>query len=477
MSDPFVIIGGDAAGLSAASKYLRESGDRDVIVFERGEWVSYAHCGMPYYIKGEVESLTDLTTLSPSDITDRGIDLYRNHEVTALDTERSRVTVAGPNTEFKQSYSDLLIATGASAQTDPIDGTGLAGVFTLHSMDAAGALRAYLTDPDEIDPSIYDGEFIDRSRVEQYASRDPPTTGAIIGGGYVGVEMAEALTAHGLDLHLFQRSDQLVPPFGTEVGAAMADRLRDHGVQIHLDTAVKAIEGSTAVESITTDAGDVDIDVAILGIGITPNSELAAATDIERHQSGAILADRYGRTSEPEVYAAGDCATVPNAVTGRETWMPLGLTANRAGRAIGQTVVGDPTPVGEVVETAMLKAFELEAGRVGLIDPDRAEKAGFDPVRESVTANSRSGYYPGSADTTVSLVADAGTDRLLGGTIVGTDRAAIRIDTLATAISSELTVGEVEQLDLGYAPPFSPVWDPVLVAAKVLNGTLDSASS
>jgi NADPH-dependent 2,4-dienoyl-CoA reductase/sulfur reductase-like enzyme len=162
-----------------------------------------------------------------------------------------------------------------------------------------------------------------------------------------------------------------------------------------------------------------------------------------------------------------------HAVTGEPDWVPLGLTANRAGRAIGQTVAGDPEPVGDIAGTGVVKAFELECGRTGILDHERAREAGFDPITETVTAGSRSGYYPGGAETTVTLTADRASGRLLGGALVGEDRAAIRIDTLATALEADLTVGELERLDLAYAPPFSPVWDPVLVAAKVLRGTLD----
>jgi NADPH-dependent 2,4-dienoyl-CoA reductase/sulfur reductase-like enzyme len=166
-------------------------------------------------------------------------------------------------------------------------------------------------------------------------------------------------------------------------------------------------------------------------------------------------------------------ATARHAVTGDEVWVPLGLTANRAGRAVGSTVAGAPEPVGDVAGTAVVKAFDLECGRVGLVAEDAAREAGFAPIRETITAGSRSGYYPGAAETAVTLVADRNTGRVLGGAIAGTDRAAIRIDTLATAIENGMSVAEVERLDLAYAPPFSPVWDPVLVAAKVLNGRLD----
>ena len=470
VTDPFVVVGGDAAGLSAASKCRRESPDREVIVFERGRWVSYAHCGLPYYVKGEIDDLLSLTTLAPEDVDDRGIDLRRGHEVTAVDTGRRTVTVEGPDGSFEQSYGDLLVATGARAVA-PVDGVGLDGAFTLHHMDSAAALRAFLSEPGTVDPATVGGEYTDESFVRPYAERTPPETAAIVGGGYVGVETAEALAAWDLEVHLFQRGDALLPPFGDAVSEAVADELRDRGVHLHLGCEVTALDGDDAgrLSAVGHTDGETAAEVAVVGVGVRPNAELAAEAGVQTGASGAVAVDEYGRTSAPDVYAAGDCAVAEHVVTGRRTWVPLGLTANRAGRAVGATVAGDPTPTGGVAGTAVVKAFDQECGRTGILDHDEAREAGFDPVSETVTAGSRSGYYPGSADTTVTLCADRDTGRLLGGSVVGTDRAAVRIDTVATALTGGLTVEELEQTDLAYAPPFSPVWDPVLVAAKVVS--------
>jgi NADPH-dependent 2,4-dienoyl-CoA reductase/sulfur reductase-like enzyme len=285
--------------------------------------------------------------------------------------------------------------------------------------------------------------------------------------------MAEAFDAHDVDVHLFQRSERLLPPFGDAVGDAVADHLRERDVELHLDREVERLAGDGRVERVVCTGGaEQAVDAAVVGIGVAPETEIVADTPVELGDSGAIAVDDYGRTSVDGVYAAGDCAEDDHAVTGRPTWVPLGLTANRAGRAVGATVAGDPTPVGEVAGTAVVKAFELECGRTGFVGDAEARAAGFDPVTETITAGSRSGYYPGAAETTVTLTADRGTGRLLGGSIVGRDHAAVRIDTVATALSGGLTVGELERTDLAYAPPFSPVWDPVLVAAKVLGGRL-----
>jgi len=471
MSDPFVVIGGDAAGLSAASKFARAQSDRDVVVFERGRWVSYAHCGTPYYVKGEVERLTDLLSLSPEAAAERGIDLRREHEVVAVDTDAETVTVEHDGETFEQPYGDLLVATGAHAVTAPIEGFHRDMAFTMHGLDSAAAVRAALADPDEpaVDTSI---DYVDADLVEHYAAMAPPERVAIVGGGYVGVEMAEAFRAHGLETHVFQRGGHLLSPFGDSVCERVADHLRDQGVELHTNCSVEELAGGDSVEAVVYDGGRVPVDLALVGIGVAPNTALLEDTPVELGPSGAVSVDDYGRTTVDGVYAAGDCAEDDHTVTGEPVWVPLGLTANRAGRAIGQTVAGDPEPVGDVAGTAVVKAFELEAGRVGIIDHDDARDAGFDPVTTSITAGSRSGYYPGNEETTVSLTADRESGRVLGGSIVGRDRAAIRIDTLATALSSDLTVAELERLDLAYAPPFSPVWDPVLVAAKVLRGEL-----
>jgi NADPH-dependent 2,4-dienoyl-CoA reductase/sulfur reductase-like enzyme len=465
---PFVVIGGDAAGLSAASKCVREDPDREVVVFERGSWVSYAHCGMPYYVAGEVPRLEDLLSLSPADIADRGVELHRNHEVTAVDTEAGTVTVSGPADTFEQPYGDLLVATGARAAAGPFD-LDTEGAFTVHGLDSAAAIRAFLRS--DVDPASVDGEFVDRRLVARYAERDPPSAAAIVGGGYVGVEMAEALRAHDLTVHLFQRGPTPLAPFGEAVGETVAEHLAEHGVDVHTDTAVEGIVGDDRVEGVAAGGEVYDAELAVVGVGIRPNVEfLDGALDVGA--SGALATDEFGRTSAPDVYAAGDCAETRHAVTGEPTWVPLGLTANRAGRAVGATVAGEPTPVGDVAGTAVVKAFELGAGRTGIVDEQRARDAGLEPASVTITADSRSGYYPGAADTTVTLLADRDSGRVLGGATVGTDRAAKRIDTVATALDAGLSVGAVERLDLGYAPPFSPVWDPVLIAAKVLGGEL-----
>ncbi|MFB6150382.1 MAG: FAD-dependent oxidoreductase [Haloarculaceae archaeon] len=468
MSDPFVVVGGDAAGMSAASKFRREAPDREVVVFERGEWVSYGACGLPYYVEGKVETLDDLVSVTPEEfVEERGVDLRTGHEVTAIDVGEQTVTVEGPDGTFEQGYGDLLVATGARAVEPPVDGTDLDGVFTLHDMESGAAIRQYLgAETPAVDLGPGDDGFVGS------VPADGVDAVAVVGGGYVGIEMTEAFDARGLDVHLFEMLPHTLQPFGAETAAAVEDHLREQGVRVHLDAPVDALLGDRRVESVAAGDVEVPVDLALVGAGVAPNGELAERAGVDLGPTGAIATDEYGRTSAAGVYAAGDVAESTHVVTGEPVHVPLALTANRAGRAVGATVGGTPTPVGEVAGTAVLKALDLEVARTGLVDEGRAREAGFDPVSVTISAPSRAHYYPGGSEIRVTLVGDRESGRLLGASMVGREGVTKRIDTVATALHAGLTVEEATQLDLSYAPPVSPVWDPVLTAAKVLGGKL-----
>jgi NADPH-dependent 2,4-dienoyl-CoA reductase/sulfur reductase-like enzyme len=465
MTAPVVVVGGDAAGMSAASKFKRDAPDREVVVFERGQWVSYGACGLPYYVKGAVETLEDLVSVTPEEfVEERDIDLRTNHEVTAIDRDDRTVTVEGPDGEFEQSYSDLLVATGARAVEPPLDGMDKDGVFTLHSMGAGADIRRAL--------GVETPSVDSREAAADYADAESPESVGIIGGGYVGIEMAEAFAERGLDVHLFEMLPHTLQPFGAEAAATVEDHLREEGIDLHLDTAVEGIRGDERVSAIAAGDADVPVDLALVGVGVAPNTDLAEDAGIEVGETGAIATDEYGRTNDDHVYAAGDCAEATHVVTGDPDHVPLALTANRAGRAIGQTLADDPTPVGEIAGTAAVKAFDLEVARTGLIDEERATEAGFDPVSVTITAPSRAHYYPGGSAIEITILGDRESGRVLGASMVGREGVAKRIDTVAAALHAEMTAHQLSYLDLAYAPPFSPVWDPVLTAAKVLEGKL-----
>ncbi|AXR81310.1 FAD-dependent oxidoreductase [Natrarchaeobaculum sulfurireducens] len=472
MTEPFVVVGGDAAGMSAASKAKRDDPDLEVVVFEKGEWVSYGACGLPYYVKGEIQSLEALVSVTPEEFREeRGINLRTGHEVVAIDPDGQTVT-AEPldgGEPIVQSYDHLLLATGAEAVVPSIDGTDREGVYTLGSMSDGKELREYVARA----RTRKSFQQPDRGPACRYLE-DCVGPVAVVGGGYVGLEMAEALAANGFEVNVFQRGDRLLNGFSEATSEAVADHLREEDVLVHLGTDVLELTGDDAVEAVVTDEGRIDVEMVLLGTGVRPRTALAEAAGIDLGETGAIATDAYCETNVPDVYAAGDCAEAAHTVTGDPVYVPLALTANRHGRAVGQTVAGTPTEGGSVAGTAAIKVFDVEAARTGILDHEEATAAGFDPVTKTIDANSRAGYYPEGGTVTVTLTADRQTGRVLGGSLVSEygEGAVHRSHAIVGALEEEATVFDLEDYDLAYAPPFNTTWDPVLVAAKVLSGTL-----
>jgi NADPH-dependent 2,4-dienoyl-CoA reductase/sulfur reductase-like enzyme len=463
----FVIVGGDAAGMSAASKAKRDDPDLDVVVFERGRWVSYGACGLPYYVKGEIQSLEDLVSVTPEEFCDeRDIDLRTGHDVVDVDLEGRTVTASGDDGEVVQRHDHLLFATGAAAVAPPIDGRDRTGVFTLGSMSDGKELREY------VGRARRDGDLQqpDRGPACQFLeSCDGPV--GIVGGGYVGVEMAEALAANGFEVHLFQRGDRVLKQFSVATSEAVQAHLAEQNVALYLDAAVTELAGGSAVEAVVTADERVPVEMVLVGTGVRPRTDLAAAAGVELGETGAIATDRFGETNRRDVYAAGDCAEADHVVTGDPTYAPLALTANRRGRAVGRTVAGRRTDAGGVAGTAAVKAFSVEAARTGLLDGE-ARAAGFDPLTETIDAKSRAGYYPDGGTVRVTLTVDRPSGRVLGGSLVSEygEGAVHRSHALVGAVTEGVTVDELANYDLAYAPPFNTTWDPVLTAAKVVGG-------
>jgi NADPH-dependent 2,4-dienoyl-CoA reductase/sulfur reductase-like enzyme len=466
----FVVVGGDAAGMSAASKAKRDDPDQEVVVFEQGEWVSYGACGLPYYVKGEIQSLEDLVSLTPEQFRqERDIDLRTGHEVVDVDPDERTVTARHDDGTVVQEYDHLLVATGAEAVTPPIDGLERTGVFTLGSMSDGKDLREYVGRA----RSEEELQQPDRGPACQFLETCNGPVG-IVGGGYVGVEMAEALAANDFEVHLFQRGGRVLKQFSEATSDEVLDHLDDQDVAVYLGAEVRELAGDDRVEAVVTEDHRVPVDMVLVGTGVRPRTDLAQKAGIELGETGAIATDAYRETNKPDVYAAGDCAEASHVVTGEATYVPLALTANRHGRAIGQTVAGDPTEGGGVAGTAAVKAFEVEAARTGVLDHDEAREAGFDPVTETIDAKSRAGYYPEGGTVRVTLTADRDSGRVLGGCLVSEygEGAVYRSHALVGAVTGGITVEGLSNYDLAYAPPFNTTWDPVLTAAKVLGGKL-----
>ncbi|GAB3669945.1 FAD-dependent oxidoreductase [Halopiger thermotolerans] len=470
MTDTFVIVGGDAAGMSAASKAKRDDPDIEVVVFEKGEWVSYGACGLPYYVKGEIQSLEHLVSVTPEEFREeRDIDLRTDHEVVSIDPDAKTVIAEHDGGDTVQPYDSLLVATGAESVVPPIDGTDLEGVYTLGSMSDGKELREYVA-------RARNGESFqqpDRGPACRYLEDCSGPVG-VVGGGYIGIEMAEALAANGFEVNLFQRGDRVLKGFSEATSEAVADHLREQDVALHLGAEVETLSGDERVAAVVTDDERIEVEMVLLGTGVRPRTALAEDAGIELGETGAIETDAYRETNVSDVYAAGDCAEATHVVTGEPAYVPLALTANRHGRAVGQTVAGRPTEGGAIAGTAAVKAFDVEAARTGILDHEEAREAGFDPISETVTANSRAGYYPDGGTVTITLTADRDTGRVLGASLVSEygEGAVHRSHAVVAALEEGATAFDLENYDLAYAPPFNTTWDPVLVASKVLSGKL-----
>lgn len=468
MTGRFVIVGGDAAGMSAAAKAKRDAPEMDVIVLERGDWVSYGACGLPYYVKGEIGELEDLVVMEPRKIIEeRGIDLRRHHEAVAVDRDAQTVTIESDGDRYDEAYDKLLLATGAASSVPDIPGTDLDGVFSIRSLRAGRALKNYIaphdTPPEPVHETGHDGELRD------HFEHADPETACIVGANKIGIELAEAFVERGLTVHIFEEGSRPLPAFGSDVAEMVVDHLRESGVELHFETAVTEIRGSNGrVSEVQTSSSAIQTDTVIFDVAIDPETHLAEAAGIELGSTGAIATDEFGQTSDADIFAAGDCAEKYHHLIGEPVQWPFALAANRAGRAIGRTVAGTPTSVGEIVGTLVMKAMDLQVARTGIVDHEKARAAGFEPVSATITTISRAHYYPGWSRIVVHATADENTGRLLGANMVGEEGTAHRINSVATALAAEMTVAEAGNLDFGYAPPFGPVWDPILGVAKVL---------
>jgi NADPH-dependent 2,4-dienoyl-CoA reductase/sulfur reductase-like enzyme len=440
-----VIVGGNAAGMSAAAKAKRTQPDLEITVFEKGRFVSFGACGIPYFLTGAVPRLEDLLARTPEQFAAQGITVRTRHEVTALDLGQHTVTVADreENRTFQVSYDRLLLATGASPRWPDLPDLRGPNVFSLRTLEEALALKTLL-------------------------DRESPRHATLLGAGYLNLEMAEALRARGLEVTLVEAQKQVMGTLDPEMAALVEEELHRLGVVLRCSQTVQGVETDAAgrVRRVVTAQERWETDLLVVGVGVKPNVALAAAAGIERDGTGAIRTDRRMRTDRFGVYAAGDCVSVPHLVTGQRAYLPLALAANRQGRVAGTNLAGGQAEFHGVVGTAVAKVGDLGVAHTGLSEAQA--RALFPTVAAQITASDRARYYPGAAPLTVRLVAERGSGRLLGGQIVGPPSAVKRIDVIAAALHARLTVEDLEAFDLAYAPPLSPVWDPLLIAAQVL---------
>lgn len=449
-----MIVGGDAAGMSAASRLARTSGDAfQVTVLEREQVISYAACGMPYHLDRRIPDAGALLIRSPQEFQKLGISVLLHHEVLGIDTERGTLSVRVGDAEQSVGYDCLLLATGAEAVRPPIPGAQARNVFTFR-------------------------RYEDLLVLAQYLRRSRPKNMTVVGGGYVGIELAEVLRRRGVDVCLVEAEASLMPgTLDADMAAAVAEELERGGVRLRLGCAVDALGLSRGrARQVHTAAESWGCDAVILAVGVRPASKLARDAGIPLERNGAVITDERLRTATPGIWAAGDCASTTDLVTGRRTWVPLGPAANKQGRVAGDSIAGHRARFEGVVGTALVKAFELEIGRTGLTE-QAAREAGFEVLAAEITAGDRAPYYPGGRPTSVKLVVDGTSGRLLGAQITGASGVGGRTNVVATALHAGMDVERFLGLDLGYAPQFAPVWDPLLVAASKILGRLPRSSN
>lgn len=420
-----LVIGGVAAGLSAAARARRIDPSLEIVVLEKGADISYGACGLPYYLEGRVRRAEQLIVYTPEYFRkERNIAVRTGARVVSISHPRREVALDGGE---RVHYDRLVIATGARPHTTDFEGATLPHVFTLHTLADAERLKAYLRDKQ-------------------------PKHAVVIGAGYIGLEAADALRRNGLAVTIVEQSPHVLGRADAELTKAVRDRLERFRVELQLNTRASDVAARELV---------------ILATGLQPNVEITVDAGIEIGRTGAIRVDEHMETNLRGVYAAGDCAEAMHLVTGRPAYIPLGTTANKMGRVAGANAAGRRERFGGVVGTAIVNIFGMGVAFSGL-SADQARREGFSPVAARITARNRPGYF-GGKPITVELVADAGTRRLLGGSVWGEDGVEGRINVIATALHNRMRVEDVEQIDLAYAPPFATVWDPVLIAAQQLS--------
>ncbi|WP_069761847.1 FAD-dependent oxidoreductase [Streptomyces sp. LUP47B] len=442
-----VVIGGDAAGMSAASQARRLRGpeELEIVAFERGRFTSYSACGIPYWVGGEVSGPDQLIARTPEEHRARDIDLRMRTEVMEIDVDRQRVRARDleSGAESWTSYDKLVIATGARPIRPDLPGVDAPGVHGVQTLDDGQAL---------IDTLAHT-----RGR-----------KAVVVGAGYIGVEMAEALINHGYEVTVVNRGSEPMSTLDPDMGRMVHEAMEGLGITMVDDAAVtKVLTGEDGrVRAVATEHAEYPADVVVLGIGVRPETALAKAAGLPLGAHGGLLTDLAMRVRGHEnIWAGGDCVEVLDLVSGQERHIALGTHANKHGQVIGTGVGGGYATFPGVVGTAVSKVCDLEIARTGLREKD-ARRVGLQFVSVTIESTSRAGYYPGASPMTVKMLAERRTGRLLGVQIVGREGAGKRVDIAAVALTAGMTVEQMTALDLGYAPPFSPVWDPVLVAAR-----------
>ncbi len=442
-----VIIGGVAGGATAAARLRRLDETAEIVVFERSGYVSYANCGLPYYIGGVIEDQADLTLQTPESFFARfRVDMRVRHEVTALHPDRKTVCVRNLETgeEFEEAYDKLLLSPGAKPAQPRLPGVGLEKLFTLRTVE-------------------------DTFRIKDYISVHRPRSAVLAGGGFISLELAENLRELGMEVTIVQRPKQLMTPFDPDMAAFIHGEVRRHGVRLALGRTVEGFaERDGGVDVLLKDADPLHADMVVLAIGVAPDTALAKAAGLELGLKDSIAVNDRMETSVPDIYAVGDAVQVRHAVTGQDVLLSLAGPANKQGRIAADNICGGDSRYQGSQGSSVIKVFGMTAAATG-VNETAAKQAGLDVDRVVLSPMSHAGYYPGGRLMTMKVVFEKGTHRLLGAQIVGGEGVDKRIDVLATAIHAGLTAIQLKELDLAYAPPYSSAKDPVNMAGFIVE--------
>lgn len=439
-----IIIGGVAAGMSAAAKFKRLSPNDDVIVYEKGDIVSFGACGLPYYVGGFFEDSQEMIARTPEQFRESGVEIHTKHEVIDGDFSNKKVKVKNLITDeiLEENYDKLMIASGARAIIPPIKNIDLENVVTLKSMDDGDKLRELM-------------------------AKDEYKKVAIIGAGFIGLEAVEAAKHRGKEVTVIQLQDRVLQEvFDKDITDLLEEELRDKGINLLLSETVVELIGEGKVSKVKTDKREIDADIVILATGVKPNTDFLKADEIKMLRNGAIVVDSYGRTSVEDVYSAGDCATINNLITGKESYVPLATGANKLGRIVGENLAGQNNSFQGSMSSSCIKVMDMEAARTGLSEKE-VLNLGFNYKTKFITDMNQTSYYPGRERIYVKLIYDAHTKVILGGQVAGYKDAVQRCNVLAACIYAKMTTEQLGMLDLCYSPPFSRTWDVLNVAGNV----------
>jgi len=445
-----IIIGGNAAGMSAAAQLRRLDGDTEIIVFEKGPHTSYSSCGIPYYVGRTVNDPNLMISRTPEEFRKSGVQVWTLHEATRIDTKEHTVGVTDllSGRKFTERWDKLLIATGAAPLKPPIPGADAEGVFGVSTLDSG-------------------------IRIRRWMEENNPKRAVIVGGGYIGLEMAEAMNCRlGLDTSIVERAAQLMGTVDGDMAECVADDMREQGCKVYLEESVEAfLTENGRVTGVKTDKRTLGADIVIMGLGVLPNTKLASDAGLPLGVKGSVIVDKGMRTPVPDVWAAGDCAQSFNILTGEPMHIALGTVANKHGRVAGFTMAGLDEEFPGVLGTAVCKICKYEIARTGRLEREMISD-NISHICGIIESGTRADYIEDAGSMRVKLVVELPSRKIAGAQIVGTEGAAKRIDTCAAIITAGMTVDDVVNLDLSYAPPFSPVWDPIQQAARFIQGLI-----